>query len=299
MRQGGAVAANLHLGWQHVRVTRPLSLVGAAMEVLLGAHLSGAGVLFAPTGCIAIAVALILASAQTFNDLHDEPADRVIGKDRPIARGFVRRRSAWLIAAATMTAGVSILLATTFILAVLIAVFLAILSIGYSIFFKPLPIIGNITAAALSAAPMMFGSYTGAGVKPTCAVTFLFFLLFLFIYEVVKTMRDEQEDALAGLRTIATSVSPGSLRILLWTLAVPIVSAAGLCRLLAPTSSLVVGLLLALGVSFPTALGLFLVTGAGRPSASSFTWAVRSFQLCWLPALSAFWLVTQPVRWPW
>ena len=283
--------------WQHVRLVRPFSLIGSTGEVALGAHLSGYRVHWHSIVAASIAVSFILGFAQAYNDLRDEDNDRRANKDRPIARGYVSTRFAWSVALTMVTIGLLTLAFVASLVAALIALSLAILAGTYSDYFKRIIYLGNLIAAGLSSAPVLFGAYLVGGVTPVCVITFVFFWVFLINYEIIKSIRDVREDAIAGIQSVATQISNIWLRGLLWVHAAPVLAAPLIGIFCAPEATIQFAAIVVVGVSLPTVMALIFVTRSGFSSQNSINWSVKSMQITWFPALIAFSLLSYPTHW--
>ena len=215
------IGALLHL-------TRPGNVALAAMAVAVGAWTGPGGIgNWIPMAWAMVAAARIDAAGNTLNDVADVEVDRVNKPQRPLPSGRVTRRGASVWAAVLFTGG----LAATIPLpggcrAIAIAAVAGI--VAYDLWWKGLPLIGNLAVAVISSFAFPFGSLAVAkwpwGFIPA-TLAFLFHLA----REVIKDLEDMEADRSADLRTFpvlagdrsATIVARGILILLVSALFVP------------------------------------------------------------------------------
>ena len=194
-----------------VELVRIRACLAGGASALLGAFLSGGLAHLTDGRCIIAsgAIALAVAAANVVNDIVDVRADAASGRSRPLPSGRIAVRTAQ-VAAAALAAGALLLgfadgLAPGLEMAGLLA-----LAIAYSYAFKSTVLVGNLLVAACASFPVIYGgAVTGPLTPAICAACALSFL-FILSYETLKTLRDRESDAAAGLRTLATSAAPGS-----------------------------------------------------------------------------------------
>jgi 4-hydroxybenzoate polyprenyltransferase len=178
----------------------------AGAQVFVGA--AGAGelhVLFSPeviagACCIIFAVAV----ANTVNDVVDVGADSINRGDRPLPSGRLSPRAAWLLALAC--GATSCLASWSGPGGPLLALTLLTLSVTYSYVFKSTVLIGNLIVAAMAAFPLIYGAMIVDGSARTAWLGSTLIFLFMFTYEVLKTIRDIDADRAAGYVTVSTVV---------------------------------------------------------------------------------------------
>jgi geranylgeranylglycerol-phosphate geranylgeranyltransferase len=164
---------------------------------------SSARSLLSPRAAIMFtSVFMTCASANVFNDIHDQRADSVQHPGRPLPSGRISGRTAWLIFVLVTVAalGFSLILGRAVALAVLCVI---VISLLYSLFIKGTVLLGNIVVAGCSAAALLIGAIGARGVSIYVLLTYVLIALFMLSFEIAKTIRDRDGDELAGYRTVA------------------------------------------------------------------------------------------------
>ena len=187
-------------------LSRPVAALCAGAELLVGAHLArqisrplaDAAVLLRE----GIAISLVTAAVNVVNDIRDVRADAISRPHRPLPAGRLSTPDAWRLASLQ---GISALMLSVGVPAgPAVTLALLLIGIGYSYLFKGTVLAGNLVVAFLAATPIMYGARLG-GVEPGPAlITAIIIFLFMFAYEVLKTIRDAIADSAAGYRTVAT-----------------------------------------------------------------------------------------------
>jgi geranylgeranylglycerol-phosphate geranylgeranyltransferase len=140
------------------------------------------------------------AAGNALNDVYDVEIDRVNRPDRPLPSGTLTPRSAWLVAAVCLLAGLRAAFLASFqhfLFAVAVSGSLWL----YSVLLKRLPLVGNLAVAAVVASTPIFGSLPWApGAAVWSAAGFAF--LTILAREIVKDMEDVPGDALHAARTL-------------------------------------------------------------------------------------------------
>lgn len=185
-----------------IALTRAGTCVSGGLVCVVGAGLSGSADRVT-TVAAALSIACAIAFAQVTNDIIDADLDRIDKPDRPLPSGALSRDSAKALAllcavGAIAAATVNGLPTVTF------TVLLLVFSWVYSVRWKGTILLGNVVVAALASSCVTYGAMAGGEVTllvvSVQAVVFVFSLAF----EVLKTGRDVQGDAAAGIDTVAT-----------------------------------------------------------------------------------------------
>jgi geranylgeranylglycerol-phosphate geranylgeranyltransferase len=184
-----------------VRVDKPLA---AALFTLCGAYLGGgrATVLSYSALRAALAMSLIVAFSFALNDLQDVEADLSNKPNRPIPSGRITKRFGFICASALAVAGIAVA-ATLGVQIVVFGVVLTALSACYSWRLKGTPLFGNGLVALMIASMLVFGGLVAGDVTQAVWAGFALTSLFAFSTEIVYTIRDEEADRQAGVRTVA------------------------------------------------------------------------------------------------
>lgn len=193
-----------------LELSRPANGAIAFVSVMLGGlfavegdlrRLNDAGLLMA-----AFSALLLLAAGNTLNDYCDSEIDRTNKPRRPIPSGRIQRSKALI--AAVLFMGTGITLGSLVNQNVAIIVLSASTSlIGYALWFKRTPIVGNLLVGFLTgltfiAGGAVFGSLQGTLVPATFA------LLFTTAREIVKDIEDAEGDSENDAKTIAVISKP-------------------------------------------------------------------------------------------
>ncbi len=211
------------------KLARPFNCAIAAATVLFCGWVVEQSFANAKLWIAAVVVVLITAGANTMNDYFDLTADRVNRPTRPLPSGQVSPGTALAIALTEMSSGVllSKLLGNT---AMGIALLATVLLILYTPFFKPLPLIGNVMVAGISAITFVFAGVVLGQVEPL-----LFPALVAFFFhlgrELLKDVQDFSGDHSSGYRTFplvvgmqsAVRVVQGVFGVLILILFLPLV----------------------------------------------------------------------------
>jgi geranylgeranylglycerol-phosphate geranylgeranyltransferase len=184
------------------RLTRAGTCLAAATLCFVGDRVSrapdGGGRMLAATASIAF----IVAFAQVVNDIADRDADRLTKPHRPLPSGAVSLTTARAVAVTSAAAGI-LTAALGGPWQVLFAIVLLTLSWAYSWFLKSTVLLGNLTVASLASTAVLYGA-VGGGITSLALLVQAVVLTFSAAFEVVKTARDREGDAAAGVTTVAT-----------------------------------------------------------------------------------------------
>lgn len=240
-----------------VELVRIRACLGGAASVLLGAFLARGVAGLTERNCLvgSVAIALAVAVANVVNDVVDLPTDAASGRSRPLPSGRVRVSTARIAAVALAVTALA-LAATAGVVPVLAMGALLLLATAYSFLFKSTVLVGNLVVAGCASAPVVYGGFLAGSVAPAIWVAAGLSFLFMLAYEALKTLRDGEPDAAAGLRTLATWTGPA------WSV-----------RLFAACSIMLGAALLAAAAASPAALPylvcvlplLALIGAAGAP----------------------------------
>jgi geranylgeranylglycerol-phosphate geranylgeranyltransferase len=197
------------------QITRMHNCAGAALATLLGIYLAGGTsmILTSLAFRAAMVVWLIVAANNVGNDLHDLTADGLQKSYRPLPSGRLSPPTARYLAVVLFAGG----LATAGTLGpypALIAMGAGALGIGYSHFLKNTVLLGNAVVGLLSGITVVYGAMvvilfahnqkSWPHLWSKVGVAALFVMGFVFVREILKTIADREDDAEAGLNTVAT-----------------------------------------------------------------------------------------------
>jgi geranylgeranylglycerol-phosphate geranylgeranyltransferase len=203
MRAGGHLRwlASLQAYLQLVRLPQSLIVMGGS---LIGAELAG------PASMSCTIIALVIASntllfsgSIAFNDWHDILEDGVNRPTRPIPSGRIARSHALGFAVALFVGATLLALGVGWQMGAFAAA-VSVSSIGYSLRWKRVPLLGNVIVAALSAYPLW--CWLALDSAPGWELTVLIpaCIVFRVGAELVKTAEDYEGDRRAAIATVAT-----------------------------------------------------------------------------------------------
>lgn len=184
-----------------IEITRPHNCLLAGIVGILGSivatgHLPGAFKML----LVFLVVTLGCAGGNTINDYFDYEIDRINRPERPLPRGAMRRKTAFWYALALFATGLVLawfINEAAFLLALVayVAMFL------YAWKLKPLPLIGNLTVAALTGATPLYGAIAVGKIGLAGTLALCAFLVNV-AREIVKDIEDVKGDLLEGAKTL-------------------------------------------------------------------------------------------------
>ena len=189
----------------YLELSRPVNGVIAFASVMLGGllavegqvnRLNDAGLLKA-----AFSALLLLAAGNTLNDYRDYEIDRTNKPQRPIPSGRIQHREALIAAVLLMAAGITLGCLVNRYVAI-IAVSVSASLIGYALWLKRTPIVGNLLVGCLTALTFIAGGAVFESLRGT-TVPAVFALLFTTAREIVKDIEDMEGDFENDAHTIA------------------------------------------------------------------------------------------------
>ena len=198
---------------EYFALARPLNALIAFMVILAaGVIAQTSSTSWMSVFIAALAGTFLASAANMINDVFDVEIDRINKPRRALPAGRISRRAASIGAFLTATAGILLSLAAGREL-FLIALVSSVLIYAYSAWLKRIPLLGNLTVAALTAVAFLYGALAAgnlrAGVVPA---------LFAFTYnlgrEILKDVEDIKGDRSAGILTFPIVAG---VRSALWT----------------------------------------------------------------------------------
>ena len=184
-------------------ITRPVNVIITFLVVIVGAIIciisdySIFKILLA-----AFSAALTAGAGNIMNDIYDKEADKINHPERPIAKGIITTKSAWIeyFFLTFFAVAASYFINQT---ALTIVILTSVLLFLYSARLKKIPLLGNITVAYLTGLAFIFGGISVNNVRGAfIPAIFAFFIN--FIRELIKDMEDIEGDTKVGLLTFPT-----------------------------------------------------------------------------------------------
>ncbi|NYT06350.1 MAG: geranylgeranylglycerol-phosphate geranylgeranyltransferase [Methanomicrobiales archaeon] len=185
----------------YITITRPLNASVAGIASLLGYLIAAGGI--APGAALLIPVViLITAAGNVINDYCDRDIDRINRPDRPIPRGSVYPRSAFLYSILLFASGIGTAVFTS-PLCLGIALANAAILILYAYRLKGMPFVGNLAVSYLAASIFLFGGALAGpdGMLQTVPVVAMT-LCAMLCREMLKDAEDVEGDSEGGAVTL-------------------------------------------------------------------------------------------------
>ncbi|MEU3988978.1 UbiA family prenyltransferase [Streptomyces platensis] len=273
-------------------LTRPIAALCSGAQVVVGGHLTGRLATTVDELVLlraGFAIVFVVATVNVVNDIVDVPADAINRSDRPMPAGRVPTATAWRLAVAHAL----LALACAVVVPGGVAVIATLLCIGlyYDYVLKSTVLAGNIVVAILAATPIVFGGLlAGAEPRPLAMAASNIFL-FMFAFEVLKTIRDADADRAAGYRTAATEWGRQATS-LIFRLTLTVYAAAAMVPVLLPRVSPAYAAFMLPGAILPSVSTGWLLP-VGRSAAAERV-VRRVMVVSWFPGLAAFALAFRP-----
>jgi len=149
----------------------------------------------------AVSAALTAAAGNIINDIYDVEADKINHPERPIAKGMISIKNAWI---AYLLLTVVAILTSVFInrVATVIIVLTSILLYLYSIRIKKIPLLGNVTIAYLTGLAFVYGGVAVGNVNDAFIPAIFAFMITL-IRELLKDV-----EAIEGVKKVGLTTFP-------------------------------------------------------------------------------------------
>lgn len=223
---------------------------------------------------------LAYASANIINDIMDYDTDAIQHPMRPLPSGRISTNAAWV--AFTCTVVAAIISASFFGWKTLLGI-VCVVAIGilYSSWLKSTVLLGNATVAFTAALALPIGAIAHGALSIEILLAYSLIALFMFSFEILKTIRDRHGDEAAGYRTVA--VVWGERKSILVLRA----CMSGLIVLsLLPVvfqAEWLWGLLLSLGVVLPSTIMVYRLSLS--PAARDIAITLKAMTIAWIPGI--------------
>ncbi|WP_461865324.1 geranylgeranylglycerol-phosphate geranylgeranyltransferase [Thermococcus sp.] len=184
-----------------IEITRPHNCILAGIVGILG---SVVALGHFPAIKIALLIFMVVtvgcAGGNTINDYFDYEIDKINRPERPLPRGAMSRKTAFLYSVLLLTFGL-ILAYMINMWAFILAVIAYATMLLYAWKLKPMPFAGNLAVAALTGATPLYGA---AGVGKLGLAGYLALCAFLVNVsrEIMKDIEDMRGDKAKGARTL-------------------------------------------------------------------------------------------------
>jgi len=186
----------------YIKIIRLKNAAMTAVAVALGFWVSRSPYPLHGLALCMLAAICAVGFGNIVNDIHDEESDKTNHPDRPLPKGEISRRAAWIwaliLAACALACGFSV--STAHGIGCLVP--LALLAL-YAFALKGTPLAGNIIVSLMVAYAILYGALGAPQLFHLFMPAFLAFLLNL-CREIVKDLQDKAGDALHGVITTAS-----------------------------------------------------------------------------------------------
>ncbi len=198
------------------QISRPLNALTGALAVVLGGYVAQTGA-WGKVALAAVAVVLITAAANAWNDYRDIEIDKINQPHRALPAGLISPQTAWVFS--LVLTGLSLLLAAFVNLpAFIMALVSSILLYVYSWRLKSTVLLGNATVATISALSAVFGGLAAGNAVPSLWLAAIIATAIMG-REVLKTLADYEGDLRQRCQTIATAWGKRPARVVFYLLA--------------------------------------------------------------------------------
>ncbi len=184
-----------------IEISRPLNVLIAFLTIFIAAAVTGGLQINRTVLLAAISTALITVGANVINDIFDVAIDRINKPHRPLPAKKLSLNEALAFFIMVYLVG-WVIAAMINVTMFLIALFIGILLIFYSIRFKRTILFGNLVVSFTTAVAFVYGGLAVGRIKETFFPA-VFAFLFHFGREVIKDLQDTEGDRQAGAVTFA------------------------------------------------------------------------------------------------
>ena len=184
----------------HIKIMRPLNLLIGAFSVIITASILKKMDYVSVWFTVLCVVVFYNAAANVINDYFDLEIDKINRPNRPFVSGDVKPQTALVLSIILFAIG-TVLAFTLPFLAIFIAVAIALpLMIFYSIWFKGMPLVGNLIIALILGLTFLFAGAALNNIEIMIIPALLAFGL-TAVRELVKDISDVEGDRKVNLKT--------------------------------------------------------------------------------------------------
>ncbi len=190
-------------------ITRPINCLFTGLVVFISGLLALENWIHFPYGLLwaSLSAALIAAWGNVINDAHDVDIDKINKPHRPIPSGRLTIHGAvfwgYILAVAGLYIGFDLGFSQGFI-----ALTVTLILWSYSLWWKRLPLIGNLAIALCSGLAFIYGALTVSNLTIGIMPAIFAFLIHLS-REIIKDIEDLEGDQALGAKTLPLSLGVG------------------------------------------------------------------------------------------
>jgi geranylgeranylglycerol-phosphate geranylgeranyltransferase len=182
-----------------VQISRPVNVLIALISIVIGAAITGTIQPLWKVILAALSGGLIMAGANTINDVFDVEIDRINRPKRPLIAGKLSIHQARILAWWEFGIGVALSLFISFP-AFWVALIISSLIVLYSYKLKRMPLIGNFAVSLSTSMAFVYGGLAVNRFQQTLVPTILAFF-YHFGREIIKDIEDMKGDRQENART--------------------------------------------------------------------------------------------------
>jgi geranylgeranylglycerol-phosphate geranylgeranyltransferase len=194
--------------------------------VLIGARLTVDAVGYYGPVLASVAAFLVCAAGNVVNDIVDRPSDRINHQNRALVRGRLSVRYAAILAVVLNLTALVFAASVDVAVTITVAAAIAMLA-GYNFLLKRIPVLGNLTVAALSGLTFVTGGLAsgsaGAFALPGPLIPAAFAVIIHLMRELIKDIEDIEGDRRSSVKTLPQLIGVRSTLYLVVTLSLALV----------------------------------------------------------------------------
>jgi 4-hydroxybenzoate polyprenyltransferase len=186
----------------YIKITRPLNVVITFCVVVVAILITQESSTETSTIILAsLAAALTAAAGNVINDVYDIETDKISHPKRVLPLGTITKTEVKIeyLTLNALSGIISINISTTLFVVIFLSAFLLLV---YSAYLKKIPLVGNITIAALTGLAFIYGGFA-VGNPEAAIIPAVFAFLINLVREVVKDVQDVEGDRRLNIITFS------------------------------------------------------------------------------------------------
>lgn len=185
-----------------IEIMRPGNGIMAIVGVILGSWLSDSSHSILQMLLLALAAFMALSFGNVINDIKDLEGDKINHPHRPLPQGMIQVKTAYFFSVFLFNLSLlsALLVSQIHFIVTLIPLIMLIL---YTLYFKAVPLFGNLLVSLLVAYTLVFGALKSNSFEAILLPSVLAFILNME-REIIKDFQDREGDLKTGIKTTAT-----------------------------------------------------------------------------------------------
>ncbi|MFZ2324380.1 MAG: geranylgeranylglycerol-phosphate geranylgeranyltransferase [Ignavibacteriaceae bacterium] len=183
-----------------IRIIRPINVIITFLVVVVAVLITQEYETELSTLVLAsVSAALVAASGNIINDIYDVEIDKISHPNRVLVLGLLSKQEAMIeyIFLTLVSASIAASLSGTLLIIVIIT---SVLLFTYALYFKKVPLTGNIIVAFITGLAFIYGGFA-AGNPKAAVIPAVFAFLINLIREIVKDIQDTEGDSAQNVKT--------------------------------------------------------------------------------------------------